>query len=97
MTGLPQIPADLAHTRTTAEFTDATVPKALLRAHKVAAHVWARLRVYEGVVRFVFEDPPGTAHDVAAGDHLDIPPSVAHRVEPAPGSRFAVEFFTRGS
>lgn len=87
------MPAGLTLARTTPDFTDTTVPKALLRAHKVAPHVWGRLCVYEGVVRFVFEDAPATAHDIVAGGHIDIPPSVAHRVEPSSTSRFAIEFY----
>ena len=91
------MPAGLLLTRTTDVFTDSTVPKALLRAHKIAPHVWGRLCVYEGIVRFVFEDSSGAAHDISGGGHLDIPPSVAHRVEPSPGSRFAVEFYAGGA
>jgi tellurite resistance-related uncharacterized protein len=86
------MPSGLRLVRTTPEFTDATVPAGLLGAHRVAAGVWGRLCVRDGSVRFVFEDPPGTTHDVNAGDHIDIPPGVAHRVDPAPGSRFVVEF-----
>jgi tellurite resistance-related uncharacterized protein len=88
------MPDGLRLARTTPEFTDATVPQGLLNAHRVAAQVWGRLCVRAGTVRFVFEDPPGTEHVVSAGEHVDIPPSVAHRVVPAPGARFVVEFHT---
>lgn len=57
-----------------------------------AAGVWGRLRVLEGEVRFVFEDEPATSHDLGAGATIVIPPDVAHRVEPAVGCRFVVEF-----
>jgi len=59
--------------------------------------VWGRLQVRAGTVTFVFEADgpdggPGPSLRVGAGHHLDIPPQVAHRVEPEPGARFAVEF-----
>jgi tellurite resistance-related uncharacterized protein len=88
------MPSGLRLARTTPEFTDETVPAGLRSAHRVGAHVWGRLCVREGTVRFVFEDAPGTTHELHAGAHIDIPPGVAHRVDPAPGARFVVEFHT---
>lgn len=90
--GGPVMPDGLVLVRTTPTFTEETVPAGLRRAHRVAEGVWGRLRVEQGSVRFVFEDPPGTSRDVPAGGTVDIPPGVAHRVEPQPGCRFAVEF-----
>ena len=74
------MPPGLQLTRTTPEFTDSSVPPGLLRAHHVAAGVWGRVRVLTGELRFVFEDAPGTTHQLRAGDSLDIPPAIAHRV-----------------
>ena len=93
-TSSPTMPDGLRLVRTTPEFTDESVPAGLRNAHQVAAHVWGRLCVRRGTVRFVFEDPPGTEHVVSAGEHLDIPPNVAHRVAPEAGARFVVEFHT---
>ncbi|MDO8365134.1 MAG: DUF1971 domain-containing protein [Actinomycetota bacterium] len=89
----PEMPQGLALTRTTPEFTAATVPAALLGAHKVADGVWGRLCVHFGSVRFVFEDAPDDAVEVGAGEHLDIPPMRAHHVEPDDAAVFVVEFF----
>jgi tellurite resistance-related uncharacterized protein len=91
------MPPGLHHVRTTPEFTSASTPAGLRAAHRVAAGVWGRLRVREGVVRFVFETPPGSVHDVRAGESLDIPPQRAHRVEPGDGARFVVEFHARSA
>ncbi|MCU1346054.1 MAG: hypothetical protein JWL70_2320 [Acidimicrobiia bacterium] len=87
------MPSGLILARTTPEFTEHTVPAGLLAAHRVAAGTWGRLRVVEGTVRFVFEDDPEAARELLAGDGVDIPPTVLHRVEPGPGSRFFVEFY----
>ncbi len=89
----PVMPPGLTLTRTTPEFTESSVPPGLLRAHHVAAGLWGRVCVRAGELRFVFEDSPGTSHQLRAGDSLDIPPAVAHRVEPADTVRFVVEFY----
>ena len=87
------MPACLELTRTTPEFTSATVPAALLAAHRVGPDVWGRLRVHAGRVRFVFELDPTNALELTAGEHVDIPPGEAHHVEPLDDARFAVEFY----
>jgi tellurite methyltransferase len=87
------MPAGLELVRTTPEFSDTTVPAALLAAHRVAPGVWGRLRVRSGQVQFRFDAEPATIVELSAGDHVDIPPDVVHRVEPVPGARFVVEFY----
>jgi len=89
---MPAMPDGYVLERTTPEFTDISTPAGLRRAHRVARGVWGRLRVLHGAVTFVFEDAPGVALALGAGDHVDIPPDTAHRVEPAAGCRFVVEF-----
>jgi len=92
---LPEMPAGLALARTTPEFTDTTVPAALLAAHRVGPGVWGRLRVHAGRVRFVFEADPSSALELSAGEHIDIPPGEAHHVEPQSDARFVVEFYRK--
>ncbi|HPU40336.1 MAG TPA: DUF1971 domain-containing protein [Microthrixaceae bacterium] len=89
-----QMPQGVALQRSTDEFTDESVPAGLLRAHRVAAGVWGRLRVMDGALRFVWESTePAGALELATGDAVVIPPDTPHRVEPAPGCRFLVEFY----
>jgi len=89
----PEMPPGLHLQRTTAEFSAQTVPSGLLAAHRVAASTWGRLRVSSGSVTFVFEDEPLLPRVLAAGDHIDIPPSRHHHVEPATDAVFVVEFY----
>jgi tellurite resistance-related uncharacterized protein len=91
------MPPGLALTRTTPEFDATTVPRALLAAHTVAADVWGRLCVRAGCVRFVFEADPSSSVELSAGQHIDIPPGEAHRVEPLRGARFVVEFYKKAT
>jgi tellurite resistance-related uncharacterized protein len=87
------MPAGLELARTTPEFSDTTVPAALLAAHRVGPLVWGRLCVHAGRVRFVFEADPAAAVELSAGEHVDIPPGEAHHVEPLADARFVVEFY----
>ena len=92
----PTLPAQAVHARTTPEFTDESVPAALLGQHRIAANTWGRLRVRAGSVRLVFDDDGGQGVEVAAGAYADIPPEMTHHVVPGSGARFVVEFFRLG-
>ena len=88
-----RLPPGLTLQRTTDEFTPSTVPAGLQRAHRVARNVWGRLRVIEGQLRFVWEEPGADQPlDLDSGDSVVIPPDTLHRVEPGPVCRFVVEF-----
>ena len=87
------MPVGLELVRTTPEFTDTTVPPALLSAHHVGPAVWGRLRVRAGRVLFAFEDDPMHVVGLSAGEQVDIPPLREHHVEGLAGARFVVEFY----
>ena len=93
MTAAQEMPSGLELVRTTPEFTETTVPAALLAAHRVGPEVWGRLHVRAGRVRFVFEADPAGAVELATGEHVDIPPGELHHVEPLGDARFVVEFY----
>jgi tellurite resistance-related uncharacterized protein len=88
-----QLPPGAELVRTTSTFTESSVPAGLLRAHRVADGVWARLVVAEGCVRFVFEDEPYDRRVVQAGDAFVIPPGRPHRVDIDGPVAFALEFY----
>ncbi len=88
-----RIPPEYSLVRTSREFTDENAPAGLLRAHKLAADVWGRLQVLSGRVVFVLEASPFDTVSVSAGDYVDIPPEVFHRVELLGDARFVIEFF----
>lgn len=91
--GRVTLPTGLHLVRTTPEFSEATVPPGLLRAHQVAADVWGRLVVRDGSVAFAFDDEPADRERVvAAGDHQVIPPGRPHHVRVLGPVRFTVEF-----
>lgn len=84
-------PAGLVPGRRTAEFTEATLPAGLRRAHATRAGVWARLHVTEG--RLLFRDlVSGAEQPLGPGVHALIHPERRHEVEPLGAVRFFVEF-----
>ena len=88
------LPEGLELARTTDVFDNDSVPAGLLRAHRVAPGIWGRLVVHTGSIGFVFEDD-GRSADIAAGEHMVIPPDRPHHLELIGPVRFAVEFYRR--
>ncbi len=86
------IPNSFELARTTDLFTNTTIPVGLLRAHRVASGVWARLVVHTGTVGFVFEDEPDTRLNIDAGDGVVIPPTRLYHVELDGPATFVIEF-----
>ncbi|MEZ5227937.1 MAG: DUF1971 domain-containing protein [Acidimicrobiales bacterium] len=86
-----EIPDGFVLARTTAVFDNDTVPAGLLRAHRVADGVWARLVVHTGTVGFVFEDTADEPIELVAEQAIVIPPARLHHVELSGPATFAVE------
>lgn len=92
------LPPELQAFRRTPDFTEATVPPALLKAHTTKDGTWALIHVLEGCLRYRIEDPrrlpaetiltPETAPGV-------VEPAILHAVEPLGAVRFFVEFHRR--
>ncbi len=53
------------------------------------------LRVLDGVVRCRLEVCPPLDVVLAAGSGQPLPPGIAHRIEPDPAARLAVQFWGR--
>lgn len=87
-----ELPEGLELARTTDVFDESNHPGGLLRAHQVAAGVWARLLVHTGSLRFVFEDESDRPRTVSAGGSQVIPPQRRHHVEFDGPATFAIEF-----
>lgn len=89
----PTLPSGAELVRITEKFDEGTVPRGLLRAHRVAKGTWGRLVVDSGCLCFVWEDD-GSVVELAAGDDQVIPPDTPHRVHITESVTFAVEFYT---
>ncbi len=90
------LPAGLTSYRRTADFTEASVPPALLADHDTKPGTWGLIHVTEGQLCYRVTDPrrPETetllSPDQAPGI---VEPTILHRVEPIGTVTFHVEFF----
>ncbi len=78
--------------KTTPVFDQDSLPQAIRSAHNTKAGVWGLLRVLEGEVRLVFQDPAREV-EVTAGTSCEIPPQAWHHVEVTGPMRMQVEFY----
>ncbi len=78
-------------TRRTPEFTQDTVPPALLSAHETKGGAWALIHVLEGKLRYCIETPASESI-LEPGQPGVIQPQVPHHVEPVGPVRFYLEF-----
>jgi tellurite methyltransferase len=85
------IPAWYVVTRRTPEFTQDTVPPALLSAHETKGGAWALIHVLEGKLRYCIETPASESI-LEPGRPGVIQPQVPHHVESVGPVRFYLEF-----
>lgn len=85
-------PEGLVAYKRTPDFTEATVPAGLLKAHSTKAGVWAQIHVQQGQLRFR-DLETGMESLLAVGTHRLIFPQALHEVEPAGKMQFYVEFY----
>lgn len=78
--------------KVTAEWDETTLPAAIRGRHNTKAGVWGLLRVLEGRVSLVFEDPARRV-EVTPDQPAEIPPEQWHHVELGGPARMRVEFF----
>jgi tellurite resistance-related uncharacterized protein len=78
--------------RTSAVWSESTVPAGLLSAHRIADDVWGRLVVSGGSLTLIFEDTPDGTHTLAKGESAIIPPGRPHHVVLDGSVEFCIEF-----
>jgi hemoglobin len=76
----------------TPEWDETSIPAAIRSRHNTKAGVWGLLRVSEGAVELVFEDPPRCQRVTPEAPGL-IPPQQWHHVEILGPVRMRVEFY----
>jgi|GEM_PF-179003 len=91
-----ELPEALRLVRSSPEWDENTMPRGLLRAHRVASGTWGRIVVHEGQLRFVASTEPVLKVVLGPGSTQAIPPNVEHEGRPLGPVRFAIEFFAVG-
>lgn len=78
-----ELPDEVEVQRSIGPFDAASLPKGLLREHRLKEGTWGRLRIASGQVRFVWDDAglEGEAVVIVAGSAIIIPPTVPHHLE----------------
>lgn len=92
------LPEGLRPYTRTATFTEATIPKGLLRAHAIKAGSWGLIHVLEGRLAYRTTDPRRPAIErvlTPAAPPGVVEPTILHEVEPLGPVRFFVEFLRR--
>jgi tellurite methyltransferase len=87
-----ELPAGYVAYRRTAEFTESTVPRALLSRHTTKAGVWARIHVLDGALLYRLLEPFDEEQRLEGGAVGIVLPGVEHEVQPLGAVRFFVEF-----
>jgi tellurite resistance-related uncharacterized protein len=94
------LPQNMHAYRRTPEFTESTIPKALLQAHTTKDGTWALIHVLEGRLAYKIDDPMRPTFETVLSPQ-DAPgviePQILHQVQPLGVVRFYVEFHKRAS
>lgn len=77
----------------TPDFTEATVPKGLLRGHQTKEGAWAKIEVLEGQLLYRILEPDVEEIMLSPGTPGIVEPAIAHEVTPQGPVNFFVEFY----
>ncbi len=79
--------------RSTPEFDEASLPKALQNTHNTKAGVWGMLNILAGTIHFIDEAAGDVVHKLKAGDVHPIQPQSDHHLELTGPVRLRVDFY----
>jgi tellurite resistance-related uncharacterized protein len=88
------IPGTAKYYKSSAVFTEATVPAALQRSHTTAAGVWGRIVIIEGSLLYRITDPSAEPEEILLTPELPgvVEPRIEHEVQVVGPVRFQVDF-----
>lgn len=94
------LPDGLEAYRRTDMFTEASVPRALLRDHNTKDGNWGLIQIAEGRLRYRVTDPRRAPTETILSPETPpgiVEPTIRHHVEPLGPVRFQIEFYRRAS
>jgi len=86
------LPDHVSHYKSTAVFTEHTVPGALQRNHNTAAGVWGRITILEGELLYHISEPERVTIRLTPQQPGIVEPRILHEVEVIGPVRFQVDF-----
>ena len=91
------LPRNAVPYKRTNEFSDSSVPSALLRGHSTKQGAWGKIVVLEGELTYRILEPRVEEVLLSPGNSGVIAPTIRHEVVPKRGVRFYVEFYHVGN
>jgi tellurite resistance-related uncharacterized protein len=89
-----ELPIGLNLVRSSPTWDEHTIPRAILRAHRIASGTWGRIVVKDGTLRFVAHRAPEIDVVLGPGSIQAIPPDVDHEVQPLGSVHFLIDFLS---
>lgn len=87
------LPDSVASYKKTPEFTEASVPAGLLKAHQTKVDVWGKIVVLAGELEYTINEPVKEVILLNEHTHGVVEPQILHQVKPLGAVRFYVEFY----
>ncbi len=89
-----ELPAGVVSNGRTPEFTNLTVPVAMLSDHVLPPGIWGQIHVLSGTVIYVVQEPVQHIFTLGSSGPGIIAPLMLHHVATPDDTRFYVEFLT---
>lgn len=87
------LPLALSHYKSTAEFTELTIPKGLLKQHRTKPGCWGKIVIFEGRLLYRILEIPNEEIVLTPQEHGIVEPAIFHEIESLGSVRFRVEFY----
>jgi tellurite resistance-related uncharacterized protein len=90
---MPALPPHVAHTRSTPEYDERSLPAGLRSAHTLREGSWARIVILRGRLLYVIEGTPELTFILDPGFPGIVEPQVPHHVEPRGEVTLRIDFY----
>ena len=87
------LPQGLENYKSTPQFSEATVPAGLLKAHQTKAGTWGKIVILSGELRYRILEPEVEEHVLSADRYGVVEPTILHEVSPIGAVTFRVDFY----
>lgn len=87
------LPPELSAIGRTDLFTEANIPKGLLKDHRTSPNVWAKIVILEGELTYTIQSDPAELVKLSKDRFGVVEPEILHFVQPQGKVLFYVEFY----
>ncbi|WKD48947.1 DUF1971 domain-containing protein [Microbulbifer spongiae] len=90
---MKKLPDSVKKYQKTPQFSQESMPKGLLNAHKTKQGTWGKIIILKGMLRYRILEPRVEEIDLSPGEYGVVEPGILHEVEPLSEVVFYVEFY----